>query len=70
VELGLYGKRIEARTLKEMIEVLQRLEGVVPPDVVSQIRKNGNGISDDLSKEGDDNDHTNMELDEGDGPTS
>jgi hypothetical protein len=44
VELGLYGKRIEARTLKEMIEVLGRLEGVVPPDVRSSIRGNGNGL--------------------------
>lgn len=64
MESGLYGKRIEARTLKEMIEVLRRLEGVVPPDVVSQIRKNENGISDDLSEEGIDAngiDHTNME---------
>jgi hypothetical protein len=42
VELGLYGKRIEARTLKEMIEVLGRLEGVVPPDVRSSIRGSGN----------------------------
>jgi hypothetical protein len=41
VELGLYGKRIEARTLKEMIEVLGRLEGVLPPDVRSAIRNNG-----------------------------
>lgn len=38
MELGLYGKRIEARTLKEMIAVLGRLEGVVPPDLRSRIR--------------------------------
>lgn len=38
MELGLYGKRIEARTLKEMIAVLEKLEGVVPPDVRSRIR--------------------------------
>ena len=44
VELGLYGKRIEARTLKEMVEVLGRLEGVVPPDVRSSIRGSGNGL--------------------------
>jgi hypothetical protein len=53
VELGLYGKRIEARTLKEMIEVLGRLEGVVPPDVQARIRGSGNGLQDgDTSKEG------------------
>lgn len=33
VELGLYGKRIEARTLREMIDVLAKLEGVVPPQL-------------------------------------
>jgi len=44
VELGLYGKRIEARTLKEMIAVLGRLEGVIPPDVRSSIRGSGNGL--------------------------
>jgi len=41
VELGLYGKRIEARTLKEMIEVLRSLEGVIPPDIRTCIRGNG-----------------------------
>jgi hypothetical protein len=44
VELGLYGKRIEARTLKEIFEVLGRLEGIVPPDVRSSIRGSGNGL--------------------------
>jgi len=39
--LGLYGKRIEARTLKEMIEVLRSLEGVIPPDIRTRIRGNG-----------------------------
>jgi hypothetical protein len=52
VELGLYGKRIEARTLKEMIEVLGRLEGVVPPDVRSSIRASGNGLQGDANTEG------------------
>lgn len=52
VELGLYGKRIEARTLKEMIEVLGRLEGVVPPDVQARIRGSGNGLQGDTSNEG------------------
>jgi len=33
VELGLYGKRIEARTLREMIDVLGKLEGIVPPQL-------------------------------------
>jgi hypothetical protein len=52
VELGLYGKRIEARTLKEMIEVLGRLEGVVPPDVRARIRGSGNGLQGVASTEG------------------
>jgi hypothetical protein len=53
VELGLYGKRIEARTLKEMIAVLGRLEGVVPPDVQARIRESGDGLQGgDTSKEG------------------
>ena len=53
VELGLYGKRIEARTLKEMLEVLGRLEGVVPPDVQARIRGSGNGLQGgDTTKEG------------------
>ena len=52
VELGLYGKRIEARTLKEMIAVLGRLEGVVPPDVRARIRGSGNGMQGDARTEG------------------
>lgn len=67
VELGLYGKRIEARTLKEMIEILGRLEGVVPPDVRARIRGSGNVLlgggtsKEDISaKEGVDDD-TDME---------
>jgi hypothetical protein len=53
VELGLYGKRIEARTLKEMIAVLGRLEGVVPPDVQARIRGSRDGLQNgDVSKEG------------------
>jgi hypothetical protein len=39
VELGLYGRRIEARTLKDMITVLGKLEG--------ELRSRRNSIGDD-----------------------
>jgi len=55
VELGLYGKRIEARTLREMINVLGRLEGIVPPQLARR-----NGEQGDL--EGD-KDKMDMEVD-------
>jgi len=55
VELGLYGKRIEARTLREMINVLGRLEGIVPPHLARR-----SGEEDGL--EGD-KDNMNMEVD-------
>ena len=41
VELGLYGKRIEARTLREMIDVLGKLEGVVPPHLARRSGEQG-----------------------------
>jgi hypothetical protein len=52
VELGLYGKRIEARTLREMIDVLGRLEGVVPSHLRGGTRAgegsgDGNGVGED-----------------------
>jgi hypothetical protein len=65
VELGLYGKRIEARTLREMTDVLGRLEGVVPPDVRSRIRDEGSKEDVIPTDESAGNGDVDMGLDEG-----
>jgi hypothetical protein len=65
VELGLYGKRIEARTLREMTDVLGRLEGVVPPDVRSRIREEGSKVDVIHTNESAGNGDVDMGLDEG-----
>jgi hypothetical protein len=60
VELGLYGKRIEARTLREMIDVLGKVEGVVPAHLVRRGDEQG-GVGADREHEGMDVDATPRE---------